>query len=147
MRGPHDLTGLADGAVLASYQTKHPEGIAVNICIEVEILIQFMNRRAWHLVRMVKLKTVTKSIRAKSTSSTPNVVLRPGAIHPCGLIRRAISRTFRAVIIPQFGADIVYENWRISRQHIVRVLRGTPLPAFMQVKHGLLILIELARRT
>ena len=34
---------------------------------------------------------------------------------------------------------VVNEDRRGPRQHIVRVLRGTPLPAFSLVKRGLLV--------
>jgi len=108
---------------LATHRAIHTliKGVAVNVCIEVKILIQLMDWRPRHLVSMVNLKTITKLTRAKPTRSASNIILRPWPTHACGIIRRAISGSFCTIIIPQLGADIVHKNWRSASHHIVRV--------------------------
>ena len=50
--------------------------------------------------------------------------------------RHSFTRSIRREFAP---TAVVNEDRRGPRQHIVRVLRGTPLPAFIQVKRGLLV--------
>ncbi|PYC63907.1 hypothetical protein C7C46_33065, partial [Streptomyces tateyamensis] len=97
------------------------ELISMDVGVKVEVLIQLMNRGSGFLIGVVDLQAITETFRTQPARSTTDIVLYPWSCNPHRRVSWPITRTFRTVVTPRPGADIMDEHRCRACQHIVRV--------------------------